>query len=114
LAFRGIAAAHILHDHHEAARDSLSPKVAGVVLVIRSALEQYGKAAIARGAVDIGAEGDAITGFHGNVALDGDVGGRLSEQAGGAREDRGNDNKAQKNSGHEDPPAKTNESILKV
>ena len=69
LAFAGVAAAHILHYHHEAALHCLLRKVRRVVLVVGRALQQHGKRPIARGPVNIGIERDAVACLHRDVAL---------------------------------------------
>ena len=88
-AFGGIAAAHILRHYHEAAQCAHATKGGGVALVVGCAGEQHREASVACGAIDVGEEGDAVAGLHGNVALDVDVGLGLGEQRPAGRDGKG-------------------------
>jgi len=75
LALGLIAAADILRDDHEAVFDGFWAEGGEVVFVIRGAHEQDVEGAFASGAIDVGEEGDAVAGLHGNVFLSDDAGG---------------------------------------
>ena len=71
LALGGVAAAHVLHDDHVAARDGLAANRRRCPC--RRACAGAGREfAVAGGTVDVGVEGDAVAGLHGDVALDDD------------------------------------------
>ena len=85
LALGGVAAADVLHDDEVSAGGGGAAEFGGVVLVIGRALEEDGIFAIAGGMVDVGVEGDAVAGLHGDAVFYGDVG-AVCARAMGARQ----------------------------
>jgi hypothetical protein len=75
LALGGVAAADVLSDDHEAVLDGFGAKGGEAVLVVGGADEEDVEGTITGGAVDVGEEGDAVAGFHGDVFFDDDGGG---------------------------------------
>jgi hypothetical protein len=74
-AFRVVAAADVLRDDDETVGDAFGAEGGEVVLVVGGAHEQDIEGTVAGGAIDVGVEGDAVAGLHGDVFLDDDVGG---------------------------------------
>ena len=80
LAVGGVAAAHILHHHHEAARNCLGRKFSGSVLVVGGPLQKHRERTLADWAIDVGLERDAVARLHRDVVLEEDLRrGRLRE-----------------------------------
>ena len=75
-AFGSEAAADVLNDDDVAKRRGPHAELgfAGA-FVVRRALEEDRELTVGFGAVDVGAESDAVARFHGDVVFDGDVGG---------------------------------------
>ena len=74
LALGGVAAADVLSDDHEAVLDGFGAEGGETVFVVGGADEEDVEGTITGGAVDVGEEGDAVAGFHGDVFFDDDGG----------------------------------------
>ena len=74
LAFGGVAAADVLHYDEIATRGGGEAEGSGIVLVVGRALKKRGIFAVTGGVVDVGVEGDAVAGLHGDAVFYGDVG----------------------------------------
>ncbi len=81
---------------------ALQREVGAVVLVVGRALQQYGKAAVTGGSIDVGFEGDAVAGLHGDVVLDHDLGIGLCQRRSNKNCDREHED-PKTFSGHEIP-----------
>ena len=119
LTLGGVAAAHILHNHQVATRGSLAGEVGGAVLVVGCALEQRWVFALAGWAVDVGTQGDAVAGLHGDALLDHDLdrrrgghGSSLAQGGDGGLKGEGEGEKAKSLFQQENPPAAMADTIL--
>ena len=74
LAVGGVAAADVLHDHDVAVRGDLIGGCCGPAdaFVVGRAHQDDGEFSFGFGAVDVGAESDAVAGFHVDAGLDDD------------------------------------------
>src|SRR6185295_7061035 len=69
ITIRCVAPARVLDDHHISASRRAISEIRRAGLVVRRALEQYWKFSVGFGAIDVGAQRDAVARLHYDAAL---------------------------------------------